>query len=196
MIYAQSNFLRSIGNCAKSWDVTGSNRGRVAAEAGYRRDGAREGRKGANIKEEARRGRGTPWTTRERFRTGWKPTAHAVFLRGVPYLIRLPEDRPEPARPVRGPFALARVPRHPIIGPQLHFCARSILGCTRTETLSSCLWILPSFVTCEALKFQAAIEWKIRRRDRLFFSQKKRRRKMVLPVPVLLYRAVIKIVRK
>lgn len=45
---------------------------------------------------------------RERFRTGWKPAAHAVFLRGVPYLIRLPEDCPESARLVREPFAVSR----------------------------------------------------------------------------------------
>jgi len=66
------DFLKSIGNRAKTWDDLPEATGNTVvaewavAEAGYRRDDAREGRKGANIKERARRGKGISWTTRER----------------------------------------------------------------------------------------------------------------------------------
>lgn len=86
-----------ICSYTKSWDVTGSSgedrRGTSRGKSEIQREGARERGRRANIKERARRGRGTSWTTRERgsgLVGNWRRTP---YLWGVPYLIRLPRNR-------------------------------------------------------------------------------------------------------
>lgn len=123
---------------------------------------------------------------RERFRTGWESAAHAVFVRGVPYLICLLGDRPEPARPVREFFAFARAPWHPIIVSYIF--VRSILD-THEKSFHH-VRIIVSFITCEALKFQTSNEKSNDATD--FFVKKKKNDPFI---SVLFHRTVNAMVR-
>lgn len=85
---------------------------------------------------------------------------------------------------------------HPIIGPQLHFCEID----PRMHTYRDTFFVSLDFAIFRDLRsFEVPSSDRVKNqmtRHRLFFSRKKRRSKTVLPVPVLLHRAVIKIVRK
>lgn len=191
MILAQSNFLKLIGSCAKSWDEPEATGNAVAewAETGYRRDGAREERKGANIKQEARRGRGMPWTTRERGsglvgnrrRTPYS-FGGSLILFAYPRTVRNRRD-------LSANLSLSRgFPRHPIIGRQLHFCKINP-RCTYEKRFYHVgilkLW---SFKHRSNEKSDDATDF--------FFLVRKKVNKIGPFVPVLLHQIVITMVRK
>lgn len=139
MAFAQSNFLKSIGSRAKMWDVYRKQLGTPSRNEPRQKRGIQKRRrerrkKGGQYKRKSAEGkRDTMDHPRERFRTGWESTAHAVFLRGVLILFAY-SGTIRNQRDLSADLSLPSI----ILSVQLYFCVRSILDTHIQETLSSC----------------------------------------------------------